>query len=147
MQATLVMGHQQVVKEEEHPGVVHVIQGPQLRWNTANIECFAIFMALQKFHYLIHNVFFTLRSDGWNVMFIITAVDGRVFRWKSQQQKYNFQIEHNIAGKLNIVANCFSRLESNGEEAESAGVDDMTYPRGTRMPLSVIMESNRRLID
>mmetsp|Transcript_23576 Transcript_23576/g.33756 ORF Transcript_23576/g.33756 Transcript_23576/m.33756 type:complete len:137 (-) Transcript_23576:1578-1988(-) len=136
MQATLVMGHQQVVKEEEHPGVVHVIQGPQLRWNTANIECFAIFMALQKFHYLIHNVFFTLRSDGWNVMFIITAVvDGRVF-----------QIEH-IAGKLNIVANCFSRLESNGEEAESAGVDDMTYPSGTRMPLSVIMESNRRLID
>jgi hypothetical protein len=103
-------------------------------------------MALQKFHYLIHNVFFTLRSGGLNVMFIITAEDGRVFRWKSQQQKYNFQIEH-IAGKLNMVTNCFSRLESNGEEAEPAGVDDMTYPSGTRMPLSVIMESNRRLID
>jgi len=114
----------QVVKREEHPILFmsKTFQGAQLRWNTVDKECFAIFMAFQKFHYLLHNVFFTLRTDSRNLTFINTSEDGRVYRWKIQIQKYNFQIEH-IPGKLNIVADCFSRLVSNEEEAELAGVD------------------------
>jgi hypothetical protein len=114
----------QVVKQEEHPILFmsKTFQGAQLRWNTVDKECFAIFMAFQKFDYLIRNVFFTLRTDSRNLTFINSGEDGRVFRWKIQIQKYNFQIEH-IPGKLNIVADCFSRLVSNGDEAEAAGVD------------------------
>ena len=114
----------QVVKTEEHPILFmsKTFQGAQLRWNTVDKECFAIFMAFQKFHYLIHCVHFTLRTDSRNLTFINTAEEGRVFRWKIQIQKYNFDIEH-IAGKLNIVADCFSRLASNEEEAEAAGID------------------------
>ena len=41
----------------------------------------------------------TLRTDSRNLTFINTAEEGRVFRWKIQIQKYNFDIEH-IAGKL-----------------------------------------------
>jgi hypothetical protein len=55
-------------------------------------------------------------------LFINAAEGGRVFRWKTQIQKYNFNIEH-IQGKLNIVADSFSRLVSNGEEAQAAGID------------------------
>ena len=47
----------QVVKREEHPILFmsKTFQGAQLRWNTVDKECFAIFMAFQKFHYLLHN--------------------------------------------------------------------------------------------
>jgi hypothetical protein len=114
----------QIVGSEEHPicFMSKTFKGAQLRWNTVDKECFAIFMALQQFHYLLHAVHFTLRTDSRNLIFINTAEDGRVFRWKIQIQKYNFQIEH-IPGKLNIVADGFSRLVSNGEEAEAAGID------------------------
>ena len=114
----------QIVRTEEHPILFmsKTFQGAQLRWNTVDKECFAIVMAFQKFHYLIHNVHFTLRTDSKNLTFINSSEDGRVFRWKIQIQKYNFDIEH-ISGKLNIVADCFSRLVSNGEEAEAAGID------------------------
>ena len=114
----------QTVGGEEHPILFmsKTFQGPELKWTVVDKECYAIFKALQKFHYLLHSVHFTLRTDSRNLLFINAAEGGRVFRWKIQIQKYNFNIEH-IQGKLNIVADSFSRLVSNGEEAKAAGID------------------------
>jgi len=81
----------------------------QKRWSTNEQEAYAIFYALRKLEHLLRDVKFVLQTDHKNLVYVNCGASPKVKRWKLALQEYNFDIEH-IAGKLNVVADAFSRL-------------------------------------
>ena len=81
----------------------------QLGWSTIQKECYAIVYALEKLHYLLSDVKFTLKTDHRNLIFMNKDKDEKVKRWKLKIQEYDFDIEH-LPGVENVVADGFSRL-------------------------------------
>jgi transposase InsO family protein len=85
------------------------LSGAELRWSTIEKECYAIVYALKKFEYLIRDTHFTLRTDHRNLLYVNTAPNSKVARWKLLIQVYDFDIQY-IPGPDNFVADAFSRL-------------------------------------
>ena len=101
----------QIVDGEEQPiaFLSRSLKNEQLRWSTPEKECYAIFVACEKFKHLIQHIKFTLRTDHKNLTYLNLAGSDKVIRWKLLIQQYNFVIEH-IEGKKNIVADGMSRF-------------------------------------
>jgi len=81
----------------------------QRKWTTTERECYAIYMALRKFEYLIRDVPFELFTDHENLVYLNTPPSNKVLRWKLAIQEYNIFIDY-IKGELNVVADGLSRL-------------------------------------
>jgi hypothetical protein len=81
----------------------------ECNWTTTEKECFAIVYALRKFEYLIRDCHFTLLTDHQNLIYIDSETSQKVKRWKLSIQCYDFDIHH-IAGRLNVIADGFSRI-------------------------------------
>jgi hypothetical protein len=85
------------------------LSGAELRWSTIEKECYAIVYALKKFEHLIRDTHFTLRTDHKNLLYVNSAPNSKVARWKLMIQVYDFDIQY-IPGPENFVADAFSRL-------------------------------------
>ncbi len=81
----------------------------QQKWTTIEQECYAIFLCIRKYEYLLRDVKFTLKTDHANLRYLNVPTSNKVFRWKLAIQEYDFDVQH-IAGVTNIVADSFSRL-------------------------------------
>jgi len=81
----------------------------QRKWTTTERECYAIYMTLQKYEYLLRDIEFQLYTDHENLVYLNNPPSNKVLRWKLAIQEYNFTISH-IAGEYNVVADGFSRL-------------------------------------
>lgn len=86
----------------------------QQKWATQEIECYAIFISLQKFEYILRDVKFIIRTDHAALTYLNANVREKVQRWKLFIQAFDFRIEF-IAGKESIVADAMSRLCSSSE--------------------------------
>ena len=87
----------------------HKLTGAQLNWSTIEKECFAIYYSIKKFHNILRDRKFLLRTDHRNLVYINVRGSQKVERWKMALQEYDFDIEH-LDGVTNIVADGFSRL-------------------------------------
>ena len=85
------------------------LTGAQLNWSTIEKECFAIFYTLKKFHNILRDRKFLLRTDHKNLVYLNTKGSQKVERWKMAMQEYDFDIEH-VPGVENEIADAFSRL-------------------------------------
>ena len=83
----------------------------QSRWSTFEQEAYAIYMALQKFQYLLRDIQFTIRTDHRNLTYINNKAtsSNKVLSWKLEIQQYDAYLEH-LEGHRNIVADLHSRL-------------------------------------
>ena len=80
------------------------------RWDTVEKEAYAIFFALKKLKYLLHDKSFTIRTDSKNLSYMNAENKSqKVQRWKLHCQEFDFRVEH-IPGEENIEADGFSRL-------------------------------------
>ena len=87
----------------------------QLRWSIPEKEAYAIFYAVRKLDHLLRDIYFVLRTDHKNLVYLNEKdASAKIKRWKLLIQEYNFDIEH-IAGVLNIIADAFSRLCDNNK--------------------------------
>ncbi len=91
------------------------LSAQECNWTTTEKECFAIVHALRKFEYLLRDVRFTLLTDHKNLIYIDSETSQKVKRWKLAIQQYDFIIQH-IPGRLNQIADGFSRLQGVPEE-------------------------------
>ena len=109
----------QVVDGKEQPIAFYSksLTGSQLNWLTIEKECYAIFVALREFEYLLQSRFFTLKTDHHNLIHLNESANKRVRRWKIEIQQYDFDIEH-VRGQDNIVADAFSRCVEDFQEIE-----------------------------
>lgn len=71
--------------------------------------------ALKKFEYLVRDHHFTLLTDHQNLIYIDKETSQKVKRWKLAIQGYDFDIHH-IPGRLNVVADGFSRIQTGKED-------------------------------
>ena len=87
----------------------------QLRWSIPEKEAYAIFYAVRKLDHLLRDIYFVLRTDHKNLVYLNEKdASAKIKRWKLLIQEYNFDIER-IAGTLNIIADAFSRLCDNNK--------------------------------
>jgi len=101
----------QVVDGVEQPVAFmsKALTATQQRWTTIEQECYAIFLCMRKYEYLLRDVKFTLKTDHANLLYLNVPPSNKVLRWKLAIQEYDIDVEH-IAGVKNIVADSFSRL-------------------------------------
>ena len=80
-------------------------------WDVPQKEGFSIFYAFEKFDYLLRDRRFTLKTDHDNLTQLKEnySLNKKVQRWLLAFQHYDFILEH-IPGRLNLVADAFSRL-------------------------------------
>ena len=62
----------------------------ELGWSTFEQEGYAIHQALKKFHYLLRDIPFTIKTDHRNLLFMNQDASPKVLRWKWDVQQYNF---------------------------------------------------------
>ena len=81
------------------------------KWDVPQKEGFSIFYAFSKLDYLLRDRRFTLKTDHENLTRLKEnyGPNKKVQRWLLAFQHYDYVVEH-IPGKLNIVADAFSRL-------------------------------------
>jgi hypothetical protein len=95
--------------------------GPEKRWTTIEKECYAIYMMLRKYEYLLRDVHFTLKTDHANLLYLNVPPSNKVLRWKLAIQEYDANVVH-IPGPENIVADALSRINE-----ETIGTTDGGY--------------------
>lgn len=110
----------QLIDNKERPIIFYssALSGAELNWSTIEKEGYAIFATLTKFSHLLRDNKFLLRTDHMNLTYINLGTSQKVQRWKLALQEFDFDIEH-VAGKLNVVADAFSRLVVNNQPART----------------------------
>ena len=103
----------------------------QARWSTPDQECYAIFIAIKKFAYLLHGRHFYIMTDHANLRYLNSPVSRKVYAWKLEIQAHDAEWVH-VPGKEN-PSDEFSRLcvllnRGVVEEAEAANDDEFRYP-------------------
>ncbi len=98
----------------------------QQRWATIEKECYAIWYAVRHLEHILRDVYFIIRTDHRNLLYLNTN-SPKVVRWKLAIQEFNWDLEY-VDGPSNQTADAFSRLcadvvKGNGEE-EDTGDDD-----------------------
>jgi hypothetical protein len=73
----------------------------QLRWSTTEKELYAIVYGFRKLHYLLSGVKFTLITNHQNLIYMNSASEGKIQRWKMSIMEYDFEVEH-IPGHVNM---------------------------------------------
>jgi transposase InsO family protein len=101
----------QVVDGKETPiqFISKTFDETQLKWSTNEKEAYAIIYAIRKLDPLLRDIFFTLKTDHKNLIYICDHASAKVGRWKMDLQEYNFDVEH-VPGVENVVADSCSRL-------------------------------------
>ena len=113
----------QIIDNKEYPiaFLSKTLQNSQLNWSTFEKEAYAIYYSFLELEYLLHDRFFTLRTDHANLTFIRDSGSEKVRRWKLQIQDYNFHIEH-IEGQKNVVADAMTRLVDDPNDIDRVNV-------------------------
>jgi len=88
---------------------------PASKWDTYKREAYAIFHAVQSFHYYLRGKDFLVETDHRNLQWIETSQTPIVVRWRALLQSYSFLIRH-IPGTENKVADWMSRMYSLTED-------------------------------
>ena len=88
---------------------------PASKWDTYKREAYAIFHAVQSFHYYLRGKDFLVETDHRNLQWIETSQTPIVVRWRALLQSYSFLIRH-IPGVENKVADWMSRMYAITEE-------------------------------
>jgi len=81
---------------------------PASKWDTYKREAYAIFHAVQSFHYYLRGKDFIVETDHRNLQWIESSQTPIVVRWRALLQSYSFLIRH-IPGSENRVADWLSR--------------------------------------
>lgn len=91
------------------------LNAAQKNYATTHKELLAIIMAIERFQHYIWGKHFVIYTDheALKYLFNQTKVGSRLLRWKLQLAEYNFDIIHR-KGSQNVVSDCLSRLEPNG---------------------------------
>jgi hypothetical protein len=74
-----------------------MFSGPEKRWTTIEKECYAIYMMLRKYEYLLRDVHFTLKTDHANLLYLNVQPCNKVrwkLRWKLAIQEYDANVVH-----------------------------------------------------
>jgi hypothetical protein len=98
----------QVVDGKEKPigFMSKTLKRAERLWTTTERECYAIYMTLRKFEYLIRDIPFKLFTDHENLLYLNVPPSNKVLRWKLAIQEYNFKLNY-IKGENNVVADRF----------------------------------------
>ena len=86
----------------------------QLRWSVIQKEAYGIFFSCMYLQSLLHDRFFTIRSDHRNLLFITEASNPMIVRWYMALSEFSFSLEF-IPSVDNDIADSLSRLCRNRE--------------------------------
>jgi len=91
------------------------------RWKTLEQEAYAIYFTIHALESLLLGKPFVLETDHANLLFMDKSLSPKVIRYCIYLQQFTFLVRH-ILGKLNLVADCFSRIHDAPYAGEGGGV-------------------------
>jgi hypothetical protein len=77
-------------------------------WSTIEQEGYGIFYAVKCLAYYLIGKEFVVETDHNNLVWMEASEVAKIVRWRIFLQSFNFKLRH-IAGKLNVIADWFSR--------------------------------------
>ena len=110
----------------------HKLSRSQCKWSVVEKEAFAIYLALQKLDYYLHNAQFTIRTDHKPLKYLLESQmqNKKIQLWALSMSGYNRSIEY-IAGTTNTCADLLSRHPDNVSRAlgsqENEDIDIENY--------------------
>jgi hypothetical protein len=110
-----------------------VLNTTQRGWSTYEKECYAIVRTFEKFEYLLRDIPFLLMTDHKNLTYLNVPKSTKVLHWKLAIQEYDFYLSH-VAGIINVVADCFSRLLSDEEMDGLNDIPKICIMTGEQLP-------------
>jgi hypothetical protein len=81
----------------------------EIKWSTYEKEGYAMVKAVKKWHHLLADKRFTIRTDHRNLTYLRDTGSPKVYGWKQELQAYDFDLEY-VKGEENVAADAFSRL-------------------------------------
>lgn len=87
------------------------------RWKTIEQEAYSCYFGVFKLSYYLHCKEFILETDHNNLLWMEASLVPKIMRWRIYLQSFNFLIRH-IPGKLNVVADYFSRVHESNESTD-----------------------------
>jgi len=112
---------------------------PASKWDTYKREAYAIFHAVQSFHYYLRGKDFIVETDHRNLQWIENSQTPIVVRWRALLQSFSFLIRH-IPGAENRVADWLSRPPDDRKKVVPDVKSTDVIPAGTLAPLNEIVE-------
>lgn len=123
--ACLTQPCNEIGDEEIIPGVKHEkplyylshkLSASQCKWSTIEKEAYAIYFALQKLDFYLHDAQFTIKTDHKPLKYLLEAPmqNKKIQMWALSISGYNCNIEY-IAGTENSCADLLSRIPDNGD--------------------------------
>jgi hypothetical protein len=122
----------------------------EIKWSTYEKEGYAMVKAVKKWHHLLADKRFTIRTDHRNLTYLRDTGSPKVYGWKQELQAYDFDLEY-VKGEENVAADAFSRLVKidMNDVREAKGLS-RKYPTQQLEQLSAIWEDfgcNNKLND
>jgi hypothetical protein len=144
----------QLIDNVEHPIIFmsKALHGAELNWSTVEKEAYAIYLTLTKYHHLLRDNKFRLKTDHKNLTYINLEGSRKVKNWKLSLQEFDFDIEH-VAGVNNPIADAFSRLcviwedEMSGYEELCLLSHEINLPRIPEIQYQAISNVHNSLVD
>lgn len=81
----------------------------EARWSVIEMELFAAFYSIKSWEQYLMGTRFTLYTDHNNLVFLHNTTNAKLSRYRLSLLGFDFTVVH-IAGRTNVVADCFSRL-------------------------------------
>ena len=112
----------------------------EIKWSTYEKEGYAMVKAVKKWHHLLADKRFTIRTDHRNLTYLRDTGSPKVYGWKQELQAYDFDLEY-VKGEENVAADAFSRLVKidMNDVREAKGLS-RKYPTQQLEQLSAIWE-------
>jgi hypothetical protein len=105
----------------------HRLSKTQEKWPTIQREAYAIFYAIKKLRYFLHNAEFVIKTDHQPLKDFLNksqdSTNTKIQSWMLTLQEYKGRIEF-IAGKNNTMADMLSRIPQEIGEKENQAEDD-----------------------
>ena len=112
------------------------------KYSASEQEALAVIWSVLKLHRFLYGRKFIIRTDHQCLRQLLTSMNGngiapcRISRWATKLLQYDYTVKY-IKGKLNVVADCLSRIQEDKVEESWDHEVSITILTGGTLPVTL----------